>query len=85
MTTRREFIGAGIAMLGSSRLAAESMLAPASRPLEILFLGGTGFIGPHQINYALDRGHTVTMFNRGRRLVRRPGGRARRQPRQQHR
>jgi nucleoside-diphosphate-sugar epimerase len=66
MTTRREFIGASIAMLGSSRLAAESMLAPASRPLEILFLGGTGFIGPHQINYALDRGHTVTMFNRGR-------------------
>ncbi len=65
MTTRREFIGAGVAMLGASSLAAESMLAPARRKLDILFLGGTGFIGPHQINYALDRGHTVSMFNRG--------------------
>ncbi len=34
-------------------------------PLRILILGGTGFIGPHQVQYALDRGHTVTLFNRG--------------------
>ncbi len=38
----------------------------APRPLRILILGGTGFIGPHEINYALSRGHTVTMFNRGK-------------------
>jgi 2'-hydroxyisoflavone reductase len=30
-----------------------------------LILGGTGFIGPYQVQYALDRGHTVTLFNRG--------------------
>ena len=39
---------------------------PAPKPLRILVLGGTGFIGPHEINYALSRGHKVTMFNRGK-------------------
>jgi len=34
--------------------------------LRILILGGTGFTGPHQVRYALERGHTVTLFNRGR-------------------
>ncbi len=34
--------------------------------MRILILGGTGFIGPHQVRYALERGHTVTLFNRGR-------------------
>jgi 2'-hydroxyisoflavone reductase len=34
--------------------------------LHILILGGTGFTGPHQVRYALERGHTVTLFNRGR-------------------
>ena len=38
----------------------------ASNPLRILILGGTGFIGPHQVEYALSRGHEVTLFNRGR-------------------
>ncbi len=37
----------------------------AERALRILILGGTGFIGPHEVSYALDRGHTVTLFNRG--------------------
>jgi len=37
-----------------------------SRRLQILVLGGTGFIGPHMVQYALDRGHEVTLFNRGR-------------------
>jgi len=34
--------------------------------LRILFLGGTGFIGPHMVNAALARGHVPTLFNRGR-------------------
>ena len=38
----------------------------AAQPLRILILGGTGFIGPHQVSYALARGHHVTLFNRGR-------------------
>ena len=35
------------------------------KPLRILILGGTGFIGPYQVQYALDRKHKVTLFNRG--------------------
>ncbi len=41
-------------------------VARAPRSLRILFLGGTGFLGPAQVEYALARGHTVTLFNRGR-------------------
>ena len=39
---------------------------PSPRPLSILILGGTGFIGPHQVRYAMYRGHQVSIFNRGR-------------------
>ncbi|XAL99115.1 NAD-dependent epimerase/dehydratase family protein [Phycisphaeraceae bacterium D3-23] len=39
---------------------------PADTPLRLLILGGTGFLGPHQVRYAQQRGHTVTLFNRGR-------------------
>jgi len=38
--------------------------APA--PLNMLILGGTGFTGPEQVEYALARGHRVTLFNRNR-------------------
>ena len=44
-------------------------VARAPKPLRILILGGTGFIGPYQVAYAKARGHTVTTFNRGRRKV----------------
>lgn len=40
--------------------------APAPRQLRILLLGGTGFIGPHLVNRIVTRGHTLTLFNRGR-------------------
>jgi 2'-hydroxyisoflavone reductase len=35
-------------------------------PNAILILGGTGFLGPHVVEYARSRGHTVTLFNRGK-------------------
>jgi 2'-hydroxyisoflavone reductase len=38
----------------------------ATKPLSILILGGTGFTGPHQVRYAISRGHKVTVFNRGK-------------------
>lgn len=38
----------------------------AARPLRILILGGTAFLGPAEVEYALARGHEVTLFNRGR-------------------
>lgn len=46
----------------------------APRPLNILILGGTGFTGPHQVRYAVARGHEVTVFNRGRRQADLPDG-----------
>ena len=75
MPTRRDVIkAAGLAAvgLGTRSLGAEpsplAAAAPAAapRPLRILILGGTGFIGPHQVRYALARGHKLTLFNRGR-------------------
>jgi len=41
-------------------------MSKSAGPLRILVLGGTSFIGPHQVRYAVERGHTVTLFNRGR-------------------
>ena len=38
----------------------------APEPLNILILGGTGFTGPEQVEYAIARGHRVTLFNRGK-------------------
>jgi len=40
--------------------------APGKK-LRILILGGTGFIGPWMAEFAVARGHHVTLFNRGRR------------------
>lgn len=36
------------------------------KPMKILILGGTRFIGLHMTELALRRGHTLTFFNRGR-------------------
>jgi 2'-hydroxyisoflavone reductase len=38
----------------------------ASAPLSILVIGGTGFTGPEQVEFALERGHKVTVINRNR-------------------
>ena len=71
MTDRRDFIRIAAGSAGALGLYASTLSAmprsPASRKLNILILGGTGFIGPHQVNGALERGHEVTIFNRGRR------------------
>lgn len=66
---RRQFIKAGV--LGSAAaVTGLPQIAEAGeqkfKPLNILVLGGTGFLGPHMVREALRRGHTVTLFNRGR-------------------
>jgi 2'-hydroxyisoflavone reductase len=38
----------------------------ARKPLSILILGGTGFTGPEQVEYAIQRGHSVTLINRNK-------------------
>jgi 2'-hydroxyisoflavone reductase len=80
--SRRDFLrtgvmaGAALALqpvLGSRAAAAvpratDARTAP-SRPgaaKKLLILGGTGFIGPNMVQYALARGHEVTILTRGR-------------------
>jgi len=77
MTTRRDMLklaGAGAVGLGlrpgvalGGEAESEAPPGKAAKPLRILILGGTGFTGPHQVRYALARGHELTLFNRGRR------------------
>jgi 2'-hydroxyisoflavone reductase len=49
-------------MAGPARVLAQS----AGKGMDILILGGTGFIGPHLVRHAMARGHTIALFNRGR-------------------
>ena len=70
MPSRREFlqVSLGVGAFGA-RVAQASQPAtsrPAARKLDLLILGGTGFIGPHIVEAAVARGHGVTLFNRGR-------------------
>ena len=74
--TRRDFVktaaavGAGLALGGASACVSDTdsgdsaAIAPSSKRL--LILGGTGFIGPNMVRYAVDRGHEVSIFTRGR-------------------
>lgn len=62
--TRRQFLGGAAAATGA--LAFWRCTVPEAQALRILILGGTGFLGPHMVRYARMRGHTVTLFNRGR-------------------
>ena len=73
MPTRRTFLKTSALAAGALGLAGPLELgtrafaqAGSGKPLRILILGGTGFIGPHQVRYAVVRGHQVTLFNRGR-------------------
>ena len=47
-------------------IASRANAAEKPKPLRILILGGTGFTGPFQVRYAVERGHKVTVFNRGK-------------------
>ena len=66
---------AGSGWSAASRAVAleDTSMTRADKPLDLLILGGTGLIGPHQVRYALARGHRVTIFNRGRKQPEWPG------------
>jgi 2'-hydroxyisoflavone reductase len=77
MTTRRDFLKASAAVGGAIGLGALPALGfaetlpardagRATKPLRILILGGTGFTGPEQVEYAIARGHSVTLINRNK-------------------
>jgi 2'-hydroxyisoflavone reductase len=55
-------------------LAATGVRARAAAPKTLLILGGTGFIGPHLVRRAVEHGHRVTIFTRGRRDAPLPTG-----------
>ena len=46
------------------KVATKKTRQPARK--KILILGGTGFIGPPMVRYAVERGHEVSIFTRGR-------------------
>ena len=75
--SRRSFIkksaiiGIGLPLLGSNILSCNedtksNSSSNNSKKLKILILGGTSYLGPHQIAYALSRGHSVSTFTRGK-------------------
>jgi len=81
MSSRRTFLKSSAALAGAvgfaplSRIPLDATPAPsgsrrdvgrAPTPLNILILGGTGFTGPEQVEYAIARGHRVTLFNRNK-------------------
>jgi len=63
---RRDFVktaawaGAGVA------LTAALPRLPKVKPMKILILGGTAFLGPQIVEAAQARGHVLTLFNRGK-------------------
>jgi 2'-hydroxyisoflavone reductase len=69
-SNRREFVQLTALAAGAAGLAAartrRSDAGEAPRSMKILVLGGTGLIGPPLVEYALARGHEVTLFNRGK-------------------
>ena len=78
--SRRDFVktatlvGAGLTLRPGAAAAAPASAgvaearkgerAPSAKKL--LILGGTGFIGPNMVKYAVERGHEVTILTRGK-------------------
>jgi 2'-hydroxyisoflavone reductase len=76
-STRRDFLGyslatgaflaaSGCQSSSSEKRAAQKSEEPPKKKLTILILGGTGFLGPAIVTAARERGHTLTLFNRGK-------------------
>ncbi len=79
--SRRVFLhtvaAAGAAVSVSGRAKAEPVPGPrqaSRRAMDLLILGGTGFIGPHLVRAAVAAGHNVSVFNRGSRNDQLPAG-----------
>lgn len=70
-SSRRQFITTGVVAgaalaTGLPELGHATEHEKGHKPLSVLVLGGTGFIGPHMVREMLRRRHSVTLFNRGR-------------------
>ncbi len=76
MFSRRDLLRATALGLASAACSSSSTTSTVTKPApqpapkqpkRILILGGTGFLGPKTIEVAVARGHSVTIFNRGKR------------------
>ncbi len=73
MPTRRTFLkttlaAAGLGVAGAARATPRTSLHAEPRAKKsILILGGTSFLGPACVEAAKARGHSLTLFNRGKR------------------
>ena len=65
MINRRDALRIAGAALLTALVPAEAK--DKVKPMRVLMLGGTGFIGPHFVQALTARGHVVTLFNRGKR------------------
>lgn len=72
-STRRDFLTAAMAIGAAAGLVGPAALAigrpaphRAQKGLKVLILGGTGFLGPAIVDACKARGHSVTLFNRGK-------------------
>ena len=63
MINRRNFLAAASL---TAATASRWSIAETRKPLSLLILGGTRFIGVEMTELALKRGHKVTFFNRGK-------------------
>lgn len=72
LSTRRSFLqsaaasGTLLGLGGMPALMGQGAPAASGKKLRLLILGGTGFLGPHIVEYAVARGHQLTLFNRGK-------------------
>ncbi|HEY6644626.1 NAD-dependent epimerase/dehydratase family protein [Povalibacter sp.] len=62
---RRQAMKFGAATLAASVIGGSAFAE--TKPLRVLILGGTGFIGPHFVSSLREAGHKLTLFNRGKR------------------
>lgn len=58
------FFSSGLLSCGAKKN--KHQVEEENKKLNILILGGTSFLGPHQIAYALSRGHSISTFTRGK-------------------
>jgi len=64
--TRRTFLATSLGAAAAASLPGAALGAAKAVPKKILILGGTKFLGPALVEAARRRGHTLTLFNRGK-------------------
>jgi 2'-hydroxyisoflavone reductase len=64
--TRRSFLHSSLVLAAAGAAGSPSAAEPKGAKRRILLLGGTGFLGPALVDAGRERGHALTLFNRGK-------------------